>query len=230
MEVVKGGSGFLRRSRRFTSGSCEVHIPNGRHDGPGLLLIVQRERFAVDLVEPGLERVLFLLQPGRDGPVLDRIEGLDLVLPLTDQPERHRLNPTGRESGSDRLPQERTDLISDQSIQNSACLLRFDLVEIQGLRGLESTLDGALGDFAEGHPLEAAPVVIEAEVVGNVIGDRLALAIRVGSQDDTLGLLGLALDLLENFPLAADRLVFGLEAVVDVDSEFLLRQVPNVPD
>ena len=108
--------------------------------------------------------------------------------------------------------------------------MRIDLVEIQGLRGLDSTLDSALGDFAENHPLEATPVVVEAQVVGDVIGDRLALAIRVGRQDDTLGVRGPVRDLIENRSRAGDLLVFGLEAVVDVDSEFLLRQVPHVPD
>ena len=92
-------------------------------------------------------------------------------------------------------------MISHQPVQNPSCLLRFDLVQIQGLRGCESTFHGTLGDFSKGYPLETAPVVLETEVVSDVVGDRFALTVWVGSEDDTLGVLGLALELLEDLSL-----------------------------
>jgi hypothetical protein len=61
-----------------------------------------------------------------------------------------------------------------------------------------------------------------------VPADRLAFPIRVGRDEDLVGLLGFVLELLQHLLAARDDLVGGLEPFVDVDSELALRQVADV--
>jgi hypothetical protein len=70
--------------------------------------------------------------------------------------------------------------------------------------------------------------VAELQHLGEVPGDRLALAIGVGREDD----LGLFLDrrakLVDGLAAALHDLVVRLEAVVDLHAHLLLRQVADV--
>src|SRR5690606_31408673 len=90
-------------------------------------LVRDGERLPGDLVQARPERLLVLLQVGRDGPVLLRDEGPDLVLALADEAERDRLHPTRREPRTDRLPEEGRDLVADDAIEDPARLLGLDL-------------------------------------------------------------------------------------------------------
>jgi hypothetical protein len=68
------------------------------------------------------------------------------------------------------------------------------------------------------------------ELLRDVPGDRLALAIGVGREVDVLLVLGRLLDLVEDLRLALDDVVLGREVVLDVDPELRLGQVHHVPD
>ena len=93
-------------------------------------------------------------------------------------------------------------------------------------RVLDRLGDRLLGDLVEQHPLDVR--VGGAQLLGDVPGDGLPLAIGVGRQQHALGLLGGALDLREHLLLALDDLVFGREVVVDVDAHGLAGQVLDV--
>ena len=69
-----------------------------------------------------------------------------------------------------------------------------------------------------------------AELIGDMPCDRLALAIRVGREIDVLLVLGGGLDPLDDLRLAGDHVVFGLEAILDVDAELALRQIDHMAD
>ena len=64
----------------------------------------------------------------------------------------------------------------------------------------------------------------------HVLRDRLALAIRVGRDQDFAAVLRRALDLGDRLFLAGDRHELGREALLDVDAELLLGQVHDVTD
>src|SRR4029077_3268127 len=68
------------------------------------------------------------------------------------------------------------------------------------------------------------------ELLGDVPGDRLALAIRVRREVDVLLVLRRLLDLVENLRFALDHVVLGGEILLDVDPELRLRQVHHVAD
>src|SRR5206468_2007135 len=61
-----------------------------------------------------------------------------------------------------------------------------------------------------------------------VPGDRLPFAVRVGGEVDGVGFLRRALQLRERLLLPVENLVGGLVTVIAVDSEALLRKVPDV--
>src|SRR6185369_11970173 len=80
---------------------------------------------------------------------------------------------------------------------------------------------------------EDAPDVLlfrVAELLADVPRDGLALAIRVGGQEDVLLVLRRLLDLREDGRLALDDVVLGFEVVLDVDAELRLREVHDVAD
>ena len=68
------------------------------------------------------------------------------------------------------------------------------------------------------------------DLVGDVPGDRLALAVGVGREIDLAGALGGLLQLRERLGLALDGDVLGLEPVLDVHAELPRGQVADVAD
>ena len=103
---------------------------------------------------------------------------------------------------------------------------------------LERFLHSALGDFVEGHALDGnrafllflAIDTVAAELFGQVSGNGLAFAIRVRRQVDGIRGLGQLLQLGDNFLLAGDDDVLGLEVVVEIDAQRLLGQVLDVAE
>jgi hypothetical protein len=69
-----------------------------------------------------------------------------------------------------------------------------------------------------------------AEPIGDMPRNRLALTVGVGREIDVLLILGGGLDAFDDFGLAGDHVVFGLEAVLDVDAQLALRQIDHMPD
>ena len=79
----------------------------------------------------------------------------------------------------------------------------------------EGVKDCPLRDFREGH----APAVAlgNLERLGNMPGDRLPLAVKVGGQPDRARLLCGFLNVVEAADLLLDHLVGGGEAMLNVD-------------
>jgi len=80
------------------------------------------------------------------------------------------------------------------------------------------------GDLVELDPLGVA----EVERLGEVPGDRLALPVGVGGEDDLAVTADGGLQLTERLAAALNDLVGRLEAGVHVDRERLLGQVADV--
>ena len=73
-----------------------------------------------------------------DAPVLLGEEGLDLLLAVADEPERHGLDAARREAVLDLLPEQGREVIADQAVEDAARLLGVDL----GVVDLARRLDG----------------------------------------------------------------------------------------
>src|SRR5580693_5257768 len=69
-----------------------------------------------------------------------------------------------------------------------------------------------------------------AQLVGDVESDRLAFAIRVGGEVDVVFALGQLLYFVDNFGFTWDDVVFGLEIMLDIDTEGALGQIDHVPN
>ena len=122
-------------------------------------------------------------------------------------------------------PDQRRDVVADDAVEHAARALRVVKVLVEVARVVEPVLDALLGDLVE---LDALHLELRAlELLGDVPGDRLALAIGVGGEQERVGLLGLGLELGQDLLLALDDLVGLLEALLDVDAH-LLGQVFDV--
>src|SRR5690606_41955262 len=69
---------------------------------------------AVEPAQPGGERLRRVRALGLDGPVLARLERLDLLLALDDHAQRRRLHAAGGQAGLDLAPQHRRQVEADQ--------------------------------------------------------------------------------------------------------------------
>src|SRR5213078_5108081 len=88
----------------FDRRDLEGQLERVGDDGLRARLILDLGLVAVELVQPGLEPLAVLLEVGLDGPVLLGNELADILLPLADQPQRHRLDAARREPRLDALP------------------------------------------------------------------------------------------------------------------------------
>ena len=184
--LLERGSG--ERGRRVLDALAALDVADDEGDvldvakhGVGFRFVGKPERLAIDLVQPGLELAVGLLEQGGDRPVLLGGERADLRFTLDDQPERHGLHASRGESRADRLPEQRADLVADQAVQDAPGLLRLDLPHVQRARMLEGAPHRVAGDLVEEHAPEAAAVAgFVAELFGDVPGDRFTLPVGVG--------------------------------------------------
>src|SRR5690606_12983923 len=204
-------------------------------DGLDGLLVGEVDLLPTDAVQPRAEAqavgVVALGLAGKvrlDGPVLLRREVLDLTLALDDQPHGDRLHAARRQARADLLPQQRTELVAHQPVEDAARLLRVDQVHIDAARALEGLADRVRGDLVEHHA--ACAVRVDLGGGHQVPGNRLAFAVEVGCQVDFLGLCRGFLKLLHQLALVVGHAVARLEVVLDVNRELRLEQVTHVPD
>ena len=165
-----------------------------------------------------------------DRPVLAGRERGDLALALDDEPHRDRLDPSRRKAAAHLARQERAERVADQPVDDAPSLLGVDEVLVDPARVRERLADRRFGDLAERHAMGLG--VGDVGRLGDVPGDRLALAVEVRGQVDRVGALGGLLDVGDLLaPVRRDH-VLRLEVVVDVDAELalagILRQVPDM--
>ena len=83
-----------------------------------------------------------------------------------------------------------------------------------------------LGDLIERDTV--LTVRVQPQNIGQVPGDRLALAVRVGGKIDTVTLLGRLFQLLDECALPLDNLISRLKVVLNVDTQARLRQIAHM--
>src|SRR5262249_32843744 len=141
-------------------------------------------------------------QASVERPVLLGPERLAFLLALDDYPECDRLHAAGADPTFDLVPQERTYLVSDQAIEHPARLLRVEKVVVE-LFGLSSRLPhGRLGYLVQQPPPHARLDL--PELIRDMPRDSFTLAIGVGRQVYSGGLLCLCLDFLQHFGFAGN--------------------------
>ena len=107
--------------------------------------VVDVGRLAPDPDDVGREGLAALGLEGRvDGPVLARDEGLDLALPLDDEPDGDRLDAAGRQAAPDLAREQRAQRVADEPVDDPAGLLGVDEVRIDRAGMGEGLADRAL--------------------------------------------------------------------------------------
>ena len=236
------GRGGERRRRIATAlllvdaGDCQRAL-SSREDalagGFGAAFVGQRELLgllAVELDQLGRERLGFLLRARFERPVFLRHESHDLGFALADQAQRRRLHAAGRQARLHLAPEQRRQVEADQIIERTTRLLGVDEVVGDIARVGDGIADRALGDFVEHHALHGLALerVLFLQQLDQMPGNGFAFAIRVGGQEQRVGVLQSTDDRPHVFLVAVDDLVFHLEIGFRVDRAVFGHQVAHV--
>src|SRR4029453_7473401 len=220
-------------------GALLALLGGDRADGPdrsaqvsqnriGLFLVADLDRRAVTLEQLGLE--LGRLPGGQaDGnvPVLLRDAAGDLGFAIANELQGDRLNAARAQPPPDLVPEQRADLVAHETVEDATRLLRIHHLLVDLGRVIERGEDAFLGDLVEHQPANLFQVSA-AELFRQMPADRFSLAVRVGGDEDRLGVLGGVLELLQDLLAAGDYLIRGLEAVLDVDAKLALGQIADM--
>ena len=159
-----------------------------------VILTAQNRLFAANPHQPRLEGLALLAsfvmlwsQLGVQRPILFGDEVLDLPFALDDQAQGHRLHPARREPAAHLPPEQRTQVVPDQPVENAPRLLRVHQVHIDVTGMGKRLIHGIFGDLVEHHPLHLFR--LQVQNLAQVPGDGLALTVGVGGEVDGAGFL-----------------------------------------
>src|SRR5256712_635076 len=222
------------RRRRMTLALLGDHRRHGPRraleigeDGLRLLLVGDRHGIAALLEQLRFDlRWLRAGEPREDVPVLFGHEPLDLALAIAHQLQGDRLDAAGAETAAHLVPEQRTELVADESIEHAACALRVDHLLVDDARLLDRGLNRLLRDLVERQAVNLA--LASAELLRQMPADRFAFAIGVGRHVDVRRVLRRILQLFDHLLARGDRFVLLGEVVLDVHTQFALRQVADV--
>ena len=148
-------------------------------------LVGDVEGGAVDADDVGGESLAGVGRKERlDRPVLARGECVDLALALDHEADRDRLDATGGQPTTDLARQQRAQRVAHEPVDDATGLLGVDEVHVDLARMRERFLDRRFGDLVEGHPERLLGRHVGG--LGDVPGDRLALAVEVGGEIDLI--------------------------------------------
>ena len=159
-------------------------------------------------------------------PIFLRHEGLDLILALCDDSRCYRLNSSCGKTALNALPKKLGKVKSDESVENSSCLLRVNKLFIYSTGGFDSFLYRTLCYFVKGY--SARSLRRNPELRRDVPGNGLTLTVRVRREKDLCCLLCFGSELFDNVALASDVYIMRLETVFDVDAERAFWEIPDM--
>ena len=175
---------------------------------------------------PGGKTLPAAFQLRADLPVFFRDERLDFILSVDNHARRHALHTAGAQALFYLGPQDGAYLVAHEPVQHTARLLRVDALHVQGARMLDGLFDGLVGNLMEFHA--AGRTAVHAENVGQMPGNGLPFAVRVGGQQDLRRGLGLAAQAVQHFAPSPDGNVFRLEIMFHIHAHLRLGQIPNM--
>ena len=197
------------------------------YDAVDLLLAFDVDLFlALAVVARGELAAVVAQQRGVEQPVLLGHKGAYLLFAVDHHARGHALHAAGAEAAADLLPQQRTQLVTHDAVEDAPRLLGVHQVYIYFARRLDALRDHFLRYLVEGHA--HGLVVGQAEQLLQMPGDGLSLAVRVGREVDDVRLFRALFELGDDVLLALDRDIVRLEAVFYVHAHRALGQVTQV--
>ena len=159
-------------------------------------------------------------------PVFLRNERVDLVLAIAHDARRHGLHAACGQTLADLCPEDRADLVADDTVQNASRLLCVDEVHVDRPRLFDRVLYGVCRDLVE---LDAAfRCRVELQNLRKMPRNRFSLAVRVRREKDAIGFLRFLLDAFQYVSASAKRDIFRFERMLGIDAELRFRQVAHV--
>src|SRR6185312_746934 len=129
------------------------------------------------------------------------------------------------------LPKERREIESDEVIESAARLLRVHELRGDVARLGDRVANRVPSDLIENDAMDplAAELTALLENLGEMPGDRLAFAVGIGREQQSLRLAQAADDGLDVALALLEHLVLHGEAAIGVDRTFLRHEVANMP-
>ena len=131
------------------------------------------------------------LQMRDERPVFLRDEFLDFEFAVADEAQRHGLDAAGRARARQLAPQHRREGEADEIVESAAGEIGVDQRLIDLARMRHRLADGVLGDGVEDDALDLLVLehLLLVQDLEQMPGNGLALAIRVGRENDLVGVL-----------------------------------------
>ena len=183
--------GRLRLDRQGLERRAEKHAL----DVVGLRLVGNVEllqALAFEAGQPGLELLVpRRAEDGGDLPVFLADEALDLELAVADEPQRHRLHPARGTCAGQFAPQHRRQREADQIVERPARQIGVDQRRVDLARIGHCVEHRLLGDGVEHHAADRLVLqhALALQHFEHMPGNGLALAVRVGGEDQPVGIL-----------------------------------------
>ena len=151
------------------------------------------------------------------------LESMYLTFALHDEAHGYRLHAPGGECGLYFLPEHGRQFETHDAVEDAACLLRIDQVEVDVARLLDGFQNGGFGDFVEYDTFGVFRFQLQDFV--QVPCDGFSFAVLIGSQPDGVGLFGFGFQCLYQCFLIFRDLIVRFEVFFDVDTKFLFLQI-----
>ena len=228
--------GVALRRLLLDRGDLETLLLDGRLDGVGARRVLDVEllqRRAGDGVQACGELLALGRLEGRlDRPVLVGLEALDLLLAVADEAQRHRLHAAGRVGARQLAPEHRREREADEIVERAAGEIGIHQRLVDLARMLHRLRHRLLGDGIEGDALDADALehLLVIEDVEDMPGDRLALAVGVGGEDQLVGAFDRLGDLRHDLLRLAVHLPGHLEVLVGQHRAVLGGQVAHMAE
>ncbi len=207
----------------FKAGTLEIF-----QDFVHLLLGRDLCLFVSHAIVLGNQRLFFALDLERrvERPVLFRDKCIDLILPVTDDAQRHRLHPARAQPSLDLCPQKRRDAVAHHPVQHAPRLLRIHETHIDLPRILEGFLHRIPGDLVERNAVHLFVLQLQGDI--QMPRDRLPLAVRVRREVDLVSLFDFLPELCQYVALAAYRYIFRFIVIVRIKSQLALWHITHM--
>ena len=195
----------------------------------GSILIAEREFFERGSVARNKRRMKRCspvgCEFGRDGPVFLRCKGLAFPFSFHDEAHCDGLYASCRETPSDFLPEERREIVADESVEHPARLLSCDARHCDLTRMRQSFPDRPFGNLMEYNTFDFRVSsfglrISEAQGLGEVPGDGFAFAVFIGSENDAVRLCCSAAKLIHSFADPCGNNVLGSKIFFEVNPKF----------
>ena len=186
---------------------------------------------AIDGNEAGQELAFLAAGSRRSGlradvPIFLRDKRFDFLFAHDHKSGSNALDASCGKALLDFRPQQRADLIANQTIQHTASLLCVHTAHIQLTRSLQRILNGLFGDLVELNT--TGLVYVHIQDACKMPGDRLTFTVRVSCEVNLGSIARFLADTGQNIAATTDCNILQFEIVVHIHANLTLGQIADM--